>query len=113
MIKSRSKVKRYKNKRIRDLSALLTSEDLVGMERVRVIMALEKEYAMIAQHELEKKEAVERATKKAEAVGVKKAEETIIKKLYYHGMSTPKIASMTDYTVEAVENIINGILIHD
>ena len=34
MIKSRSKVKRYKNKRIRDLSALLTSEDLVGMERV-------------------------------------------------------------------------------
>ena len=71
MINSMNKsTENHQNNRIRDLSALLANADLVGMDRVRVIMALEKEYAMIAQNELEKQAAFE----KGKAEGVKKGE---------------------------------------
>ena len=131
MIDSMNKAtENHQNNRIRDLSALLANADLVGMDRVRVIMALEKEYAMIAQNELEKQDAFEKgkaegmkkgeakgrkigmakgmaiAMAKGEAEGRAEVKAMVITRLYRNGMTTNQIASLTNYAVEEIESII-------
>ena len=104
----------YQNKRVRDLSALLNREDLGSRDRVRVIMALQKEYGIIAQDELEKQAVAEKSKAEGEAIGIKKGQAegkaTIITQMYRNGMSTSQIAKITNDTVEAIENIINGVI---
>ena len=108
----------YQNKRVRDLSELLNRGDLGSRDRARVIMALQKEYGVIAQDELEKQVLVEKSKVegKAEGRAAGKAEgqaegrATIITQMYRNGMSTSQIARITNDTVEAIENIINGAI---
>ena len=39
---------------------------------------------------------------------MKKAKATIVKRMHRDGISMTQIASITDYTIETIEGIING-----
>ena len=85
-------------------------------QRSMMLREIQRDATRIAQNELEKQAAVQRAEKKGEAVGIKKGEAvgmkkakaTIVERMHRDGISMTQIASMTDYTIEAVENIIKG-----